>query len=681
MSFSHTFDRSFSGGIWKQVRWLIAIMIAAYLVLVAFSLFDVLYVSDLEDSRGRWYDIMFLLVDPGMVKDGFVSPFALIIALVGMVVFSGMLISVISNLLERRVEKYKAGETAYTVSNHVVILGFNRSVPSLLNKLHADPATRNSYILLMCDREIERVREWIYSNVETAIEKKLILLKGDLSSMENIERLSLRRKPKKVYVLGEEGAEGHDTGVLDCVRNISRYLTRLCSPSDKKKEEKLECLMQIDSGEVFLLLQQSDFCKTENITNLAVFPFNFNNIWAEKALAVAQFGKGDYSPLDGEGIGPDSRKRVHLIIVGMNDMGRALALNGAHIMHYPNFREGDFSTYSKITFIDTSAIVKGQQFRNRHNTLFQLARWREDFGKWHDPLADNDSRSPYTYLGPKNFIDVEWEFIEGGVYDDKVRNYLHEIAADPDSLTTLALCETDSEMNLGYTMGLAPEVMHRFSMILVRQKEGDVALGLLDRIPGKTSGNVRAFGNMRECYSENLLTDFYGKLVNALYTNGGKDGLDFERDHDKIEEWWEGTSPTDRWSSNYSANMLFVKLRSLGFNEENISEEAINAALDREDVKEWIQKMEHNRWTTEKILLGFTPLTSEEQDEFLPVRGDARATKAMRKDKAAREKKHLDICSNETLLVVDPAVAAYDNNVNATLWEFYSAFRDRTGAR
>ena len=66
--------------------------------------------------------------------------------------------------LKRRVDSYLKGETNYHFSDHVVILGFNKGLPSLINKLHNEYPT--SYIITMCNRDIEEVRDFLYANLE-----------------------------------------------------------------------------------------------------------------------------------------------------------------------------------------------------------------------------------------------------------------------------------------------------------------------------------------------------------------------------------------------------------------------------------------------------------------------------------------------------------------------------------
>lgn len=646
-------------------------MVLVYLLLIVLSFCDMFYLEGAEDSSGRWYDVLFLLIDPGEGSSSVFSHFALAVSILGMIVFSGMLISVISNVLERRVERFVAGETSYTLSEHIIVIGFNKSLPSLLQTINLD--FPKSFIVVLCDRDVERVRDLIHANVGPTVEEKLIVLNGSLTATDDLKRLCFNNNPQKIYVLGEEGRNDHDAEVLTCVNKISSLLPA-CESKDAKSgigASKPQCLVQIDSVDSFTLLQQSDFTTTENIKNLTFFPFNFCEIWAQKALGISNFGNDDFRPLDGNGISPESSKRVHMVIAGLNDMGKALALNAAHVLHFPNFKEGDFKTYSRITFISSDIKREGERFRTRYSTLFQLARWRVELGDWIDPLADPDSDSPYRHLGPPNFMDIEWEFLEGELSDPHICGYLREIAIDPDSISNLALCGDDSEANLSYAMGLPEDVLHKFNMVLIRQKYSDIGVKLIAGIPGKSS-ILKPFGKMTECYRENLLTDEYGKMVNALYINkNGISNLDFERNRDLVEEWWRESSITDKWSSNYSANSLFVKLRSMGFNRHNISKEGIEKKLKNDAVNEWMQKTEHNRWNLEKILLGFTPLTLKEQQGFEPFRQDSEKTKDKRKAMAAAHKKHLDICSNETLKVIDKKMAEVDNIVTSRLWDFF----------
>ena len=51
--------------------------------------------------------------------------FSILGSLLGVVVFGGMLISVLSNMLERRIENYRKGKNVYVIENHYIILGYD----------------------------------------------------------------------------------------------------------------------------------------------------------------------------------------------------------------------------------------------------------------------------------------------------------------------------------------------------------------------------------------------------------------------------------------------------------------------------------------------------------------------------------------------------------------------------
>ena len=659
------FDRSFSKGLFKQVLWLLAIMAIVYLLLVAMTHIKACYTPVTGVSNGRWYDVLLLLMDPGSGSDAMSSPFVVLCALLGLVVFSGMLISLISNVLGRRVENYLNGETDYKVSNHVIILGYNKSITSLLKAVHRD--NKNTFIVLMCERAACDVRERIHSDVPPEVEKSVILMNGMRYAVEDIKRLCLTSNVKEIYVLGEENEEDHDTLNMKCVEMLAGMLPAGNSPVD--------CHVQIDSNTVFSILQSVDFKEMKLDDGATVkdrinfLPFNFNEIWSQKALATipSQIEIGgnkeyEYFPLDGEGITSNSCRHVHLIILGMNEMAVSLAVNAAHILHFPNYREGDFSTCSCITFIDIQAESTGRHFRNRYRHLFQLSRWRhvkvdecfDDDRAWVDPWEEADF--DFRHLGEKNFMDIQWEFIEGEITNDGMQAYLEKCSRHDGEITTIALCDEDSERNAESCLALSESICRCANAILVRQKQNHFIINMIRSMPYHT--RMRSFGLMSECYRENLISDRFGKIINACYL-----GIDVSQS-DLIENAWKECNVLNKWSSVYSANMLFTKLRSMGLEEGTITENHITQLMSQESIQSSLQRIEHYRWITEKLLLGFSPLTEKEQEEW-------NASKENQK-RLRSQKKHIDIRSNQMLKDADKQK---DDSVNSNLWTIYNLLK------
>ena len=659
------FDRSFSKGLVSQLAWLFGIMCIVYIVLTGISYAGQMYAGG--NGNSRLLDILMVLIDPGSGTEAMSSTLIIVCAVLGLIIFSGMLISVISNVLERRVESFTKGETNYKVRNHVVVLGFNRSIPSLIKHILKIYKKEDPYILIMCNRNIEETRDWLHANISDKHEDNIILMNGERNAEDDIKRLRLKYGVKELYILGEENEPAHDEINMECARNIAKHL------EDEKVTSKIECFVQFDSQIMFSALQKTEI--DESIKEKLIFqPFNFNEIWAQKALATIP--NKEFKPLDGTGITKNSNKHIHLIIVGMNPLSWSLAVNAAHILHFPNFKEGDFGTCSTITFIDTEATLKGKEFRSRFRSLFDLARWREISENqcmetnryWFDPMADDNSNSPYKHLGPVNFMDIQWEFVEGNIFEKIVQEYVESIVTQESTIATIALCEEQSEKNSSICMSLSEATRFNANEILVRQNESNIVIDTLRQAYG--FDNIRAFGMMNECYKENLISDKYGKLINAAYAGCTFDGS--AKDNERIESEWNNALSLDRWSSNYCANMLFVKLRFLGLDTSRpLSKEEIENATS-EINHDVIQSTEHNRWNTERLLYGMRPLYYDEFDYWKKNWIDkTKEEMESEKEKMKNAMKHIDICSNHILKEVDKPAVSFDTTLNEKLSAIY----------
>lgn len=665
------FDRSFSKGLKSQFIWLAGIMCFVYITLTGISYAGEMYAIGKGGDK-RLLDILLVLIAPGPGSEAMSSTLTIVCSILGLTIFSGMLISVISNVLERRVERYKKGETNYKINNHVIILGFNKGITSLVEQiLDIKYKEEDPYIIIMCNRNIEKTRDWLHANISNQYEDNIILMNGVRNAIDDIDRLRLKHGVKEIFILGEEDETDHDTISMECARNIAIKLNQI------RVNSKIKCYVQLNSLIMFSALQKTEINKTIK-EHLVFEPFNFNEIWAQKAIVTIP--NEDYKSLDGIGITRNSNKHVHLIIVGMNPLSWSLAVNAAHILHFPNFKEGVFNTCSTITFIDAEATLKGKEFRRHYRNLFDLARWREVFDYqcmdtnryWIDPITDGNSDSPYKkYLGPVNFMDIQWEFIEGNVFDKNIQDYVEHIATEDNTIGTIALCEEESDKNTSICMSLSEATRLSANEILVRQDESDIVVKTLRKVYG--FNNVHAFGMMNECYKENLISDKYGKIINASYSGCTFDGS--EDDNKKIESEWDKITSIDKWSSIYCANMLFYKLRSLGLDtSKEISIEEINKATS-EINHDIIQLTEHNRWNTERLLLGMRPLYSDEFDIWWNNWKD-KDKKEMRpeKEKMKSQMKHIDICSNNLLEKVDKPAVSFDTMLNKKMASIYKCF-------
>lgn len=173
--------RSFSKGGSNQI-WvllLVDVFILLFFLLLALLLGKQSGVGIIETLQQNIYYLLNLLLDPGNITEIseeasgnnplFSRPGAMIVTIVGMVLFGGLLISVICNFLERQVERYRNGYNTFKLSNHIVIIGYSEVTISLIKTLFNNPKKNFSYILLQTMCPAEEVRRMIYANLNREI--------------------------------------------------------------------------------------------------------------------------------------------------------------------------------------------------------------------------------------------------------------------------------------------------------------------------------------------------------------------------------------------------------------------------------------------------------------------------------------------------------------------------------
>lgn len=97
------FDRSFAGGIRQQIYWLLLAFALIFVVLLVVFHFMLPGEGSLSE---HFFILLFQLICPESTED-MPDVFAVVVDVVGLIIFSGMLIAVASNILERRVEAYQ----------------------------------------------------------------------------------------------------------------------------------------------------------------------------------------------------------------------------------------------------------------------------------------------------------------------------------------------------------------------------------------------------------------------------------------------------------------------------------------------------------------------------------------------------------------------------------------------
>ena len=205
-------DRILSMGMWSQIIMLVVFCLLT--IGIGWIIVDKCDISLwTEDNASPLQSVVYYFFDPGNLSNevnGAISSqlTSLIISSIGMVLLGGLLISTISNIIERRVQHITEGSVTYkSLTNHYVIIGAGEITSSLIDKLLNEPGSHK--ILVLTEKDVPPLRAQIHSHGKRH-QQKVIFYQGNIESKSQIERLNLN-KAYEVFIVGEDEGYSRDT--------------------------------------------------------------------------------------------------------------------------------------------------------------------------------------------------------------------------------------------------------------------------------------------------------------------------------------------------------------------------------------------------------------------------------------------------------------------------------------
>ena len=586
------------------------------------------------------------------------------LGVVGTIALNGLLVSFLVNIVDRRKEQWLKGEIRYgerQFDGHTIVVGGSEISIGIIKSI-IERNNRNKILILTKDK-VEKLRSSLKSAVGD--DANIVIYHGDRTSTSDIAQLFVHRAGE-VFIIGEEvnskndDESYHDTLNMKCAEIVGHLAERR-----EAERGKLKCHIMFEYQTTFAAMQ---IAKIDD-AKVKYAPFNYYENWAFNVFAGDRPADGDttsYIPLDGDGITQESKEFVHLIVVGMSRMGIALANTAAHIAHYPNFCEKDKNPIrTRITFIDINATQESQYYMGRFEELFKLARHRSyKSGKWSDWENDNLSATQNSHFG-NNFIDVEWQFMEGAVDSSEIRNYLIEATNEPNAKVTIALCLPEINRAVASAIYMPDVVYDKAQEVLVYQRNGGEIIHKISDSNFHYHNKLRAFGMNDKCYNLSIM-DEIRDIDNSLY--GGYQIAKKRYEEHKAEYVAPGKSKAAKlWSNYYNIYAARTKFRSC---RPGIRVAEGNIAEFTESELEALCRVEHNRWNVEQLLMRYRPLTEKEIDEAKMT--DASMSN-QRKEELKREGAHLNICPNEMLEKNDAGITIFDLELTKVLPSAYNA--------
>ena len=612
------FDKAFSSSkVWGQLIFMVVCCLLGITVLyilggVAGGAVDG-FLKDLLRSVGvdgaRLRRVVELMLDPGVFSGSnevtmMPELWQLVITLCGAVVFLALVINAFGNVVDNRVEAYRKGLVRYRFRDHVVFLGANDVVVGMIDRLATVGKYRKKKFVVFTSQDCEAVRDNITSHLsEEARRLDITFLYGERNDEDALYSIYID-KASHIYIVGEGNEPEHDSVSIECW-NIIKEIRRKAAVD--RPDMIAKCYLVLDRQSSTWIFNRMNADPTSGIETNVIDTLES---LAQRVLVDPKPEGDQKAPptLDGpEGVSYDSDRTVHLVILGMTQMSSAVAMTAAHLCHYPNYLR-DNTKKTQITFIAPDAKQEMSFMLGRYADLFRLSEY-----EYHE----EGQEKPYCHKPGKDFLDVRWEFVKGSIEQEWVRERLLKYYNAHKSGTTrltLAVCGNDAESNIASALYLPEE------FYMKRKESGcdDVTVLVYQPVSGERISaacmktyrysNLYPFGQHDRSYDPSYRARLLAaKKINYLYEKYDK----YERMPDKseyyvLDKFWHTKSFLERASSMYSANSIYMKLRSVG----------LSPYSSKDDLKPYgdiLSEVEHNRWDVERLILGVSDLTEAQQ--------------------------------------------------------------------
>lgn len=542
------FDKMLTHGMGSQ---LLMLLFAVVLFFMFFLLISFIFGWDYG-----WQDIIAMFLDPGgFGGHGEHDGFRLIVTLVGILLFSTLLISVVNNIFDNISESAKSGTMRYRVKGHILILGSDPHLLPMLEELRLKETS--STIVVATNRDVEKLSAEVNARfADNRFMNRLVFYRCTWDVMEEL-KTTRPQYAKTIYVIGEPGESDHDSMNMRCCN----HLKAICEQSKKV----VYCYVMMENGSTMDMYMKETRCLSTE--HLKIDIVNTREYAAEQVLV----GK-DFLPV----IKADDPHVSHFVVLGIGGMAKSVAFTVAHNSHYPAL-EGHIRR-TRITIIDKS-----------------MRDWMDNLIASRPRLFE---RSHYTYIAPDgsiavnhtpesdDILDIEWEFIDQRDASTSVRQMLEDWASDREhQYLRLAICHENQSERIASLMHL-PHIVYDMSnpipICIYLEEGGEIALRAKET---SNYGIIEPFGPAMGSQNDPLFErrSARGISVNAIYLVG-KEGIG---SFDLLKAWYDAKE-TDKFASTYCANALHF--RWINF----------DVTGDREPLYE----AEHRRWMMTKLLMG-----------------------------------------------------------------------------
>ena len=569
----------------KQLKWL-SVLLAGVVIFVALIALFPIKCFDFWKALGSFFSPV------PMYHDG--HHFIRFIAyLVGTIVFSGVIIALLTNIIRTYGERYVNGTAHYKFKGHILFLGYDEMmIGTLKNELRhgnmhekekGEKNDERSDVVIAVPDKVAIIRKTIYQYLSKEEAERVFVIQASRINVDDLKEVAQVLAAKKIFIIGQPDEETHDAVNLNCLGLIAALKPR------QQSGVLVPCYYYLRNQSTFYLIHRMEY-KAENFkkdiesaklsydeANVELFikasePFNFYESIARHVLFGSTEQGKDTLQLN------TTKGDPHLIIYGMTPMGVALMRDVLMTQHFSGRR-------LHVTMVDENAKEEMHYLIGRHRPFFENCQY--SFCNLNEPLQN------INHSAVLDFLDVEVEFIQSDVAHPQLAKYLRDCVETEEGSLAIAICNINSPQNMALALYMPRQVFEAKVPIWVFQT-GDNSMNAFVENDDKNNlySSIRVFSTVDYGISDRRRS-WQWQLAKTVSD-------DYAQKHPYDSNYkWETSQPSGRWSSLYGALSKISMLRSIGKDRTPI--------LLKEKEVAALACAEHNRWNTEKLLNGWEP--------------------------------------------------------------------------
>ena len=200
---------------------------------------------------------------------------AILMVVLGMVLFSGAIIATVTTSLRAYIDRKSHAKGRIFVENHFVILNWNSKVPDMINNLMVKGFEHNIVILSPKNKEYieSEIRSLLLANeVTEKMKVNLIIKEGDPLLRTNLEDISIDRAKQICVMASDDVDDVDDDGIINHDLLNLKIALRLGS---FKIREDCQIVIETDSDETRGQIENLSH-RVNSLKRLSIIPVSFN---------------------------------------------------------------------------------------------------------------------------------------------------------------------------------------------------------------------------------------------------------------------------------------------------------------------------------------------------------------------------------------------------------------------